>query len=75
MLQCFEHGNMVEIRNRIMFNLPRTATYVVQVVTVLLHHNDLLVALYLILSHTYLCLQGDREVICCPARGPKGWMC
>ena len=37
------------------------------------HRKDLLVALYLILSHTYLCLQGDREVTSCPARGTDGW--
>ena len=30
-LQHFEHGNAVEIRNGVMFNLPMTATYVVQV--------------------------------------------
>ena len=73
MLQCFEHGKAVEIRNGVMFNLPMTATYVVQVGTFLLHRKDLLVALYRILSHTYLCLQGDREVTSCPARGTDGW--
>ena len=70
-----EHGKVVEIRNGTMPDLPMTATYVVQVGTVLLHHKDLLVALYLILSHTYLCLQGDREVTSCPTRGTDGWMC
>ena len=30
-LQRFEHGKAVEIRNGVMFNLPMTATYVVQV--------------------------------------------
>ena len=37
------------------------------------HRKDLLVALYRILSHTNLCLQGDREVTSCPARGTDGW--
>ena len=72
-LQRFEHGKVVEICNGIIFNLPMTATYVVQVGIFLSHHKDLLVALYRILSHTYLCLQGDREVTSCPARGTDGW--
>ena len=29
-LQLFEHGKVVEIRNGVMFHLPMTATYVVQ---------------------------------------------
>ena len=73
-LQRFEHGKAVEIRNGIMFNLPMTATYVVQVGTFLSHRKDLQVALYRILSHTYLCLQGDREVTSCPRRCTDGWM-